>query len=112
MLLYAIYTPEEKNSWNHERIYAFASIERFVTGMRLVNEASERKGTMRPVTREEAFQVSSLATLFGDSGPVKDGPLVNINQNGIRDNWDGKWIEIQLTERIEDEKIPSEASYS
>ncbi|WP_089610066.1 hypothetical protein [Dehalobacterium formicoaceticum] len=64
MLLYAIYTPNEINSWNREEVFAFASVERFIAGMRLVNEMGESKGTLRPVTKEEAKEISSIATLF------------------------------------------------
>lgn len=29
-ILYAIYTLKEQNIWNRERVFAFASIERFI----------------------------------------------------------------------------------
>lgn len=115
MLLYAIYTPEVQNSWNRECVFAFASIERFITGMRLVNEMGERKGTLKPITREEAMEVSSLATLFtiSDKGQdFKRGELINISENGIRDDWDGSYREIHLVEKMEDEKIPGKSVYS
>lgn len=111
MLLYAIYTPVKVNSWNCERVFAFASIERFIAGMRLVNEMGEPKGTLRPVTKEEAMEVSSMATLFtvsDKSDSFTNGQTVLISEDGVRDSWDGKWKKIHLVERIEDEKIPAD----
>lgn len=111
-ILYAIYTPTKQNSWNRERVFAFASIERFIAGMRLVNEMGEHRGTLRAVTREEAMQVSSLATLFTVSDKSTEftkGQLVNIRENGVQDNWDGSWTEIHLVEKIDDERVPVDA---
>lgn len=118
MLLYAIYTPNKVTSWSHERIYAFASIERFVLAMRYINESCGDRGvlaggsgTLRPVTREEAMETSSMATLVVDSLTF-DGPTVLISENGVRDNWDGKWIEVKLSETTTDECVPGQRSYA
>ena len=118
MLLYAIYTPDKTTSWNHEKIYAFASIERFVDCMRYINDKRGDRGflaggsgTLRPITREEAMETSSIATLVADTMTF-EGPSIMISENGVRDNWDGHWREITLVENVYDERIPHDVTYA
>ena len=106
MLLYAIYTPREITQWNKERLFAFASVERFVATL---NCADRDEGTLEPITHDEAMLFSSLAIL----NPEETGKGVTIStaRNAVQDSWDGSWKEIHLVERIEDERIPSNVTY-
>jgi hypothetical protein len=108
MLLYALYTPVEVTPWNREKVYAFASVERYVHCLRQCNQLS-------PITQKEAVQFSSLASLYvGEKGDEKGfaPDFIDIATNAICDRWDGKFIEVQLVENIADERYYQNSTYA
>ena len=116
MLLYAIYAPSARfnDSWNRERVYAFASVERFVEAFREVNNSAT--GSLEMVTKNEARAKSGFAALYSgvnNNGiPKQDGELVSIFYDGLKGHWDSSVIEIHLTHFMKDEKIPKRVYYS
>ena len=114
MLLYAIYTPAEVNSFHRERIFAFASIESFVYAMAEYNYGN---AVLMPI--EHSFLkergVSKATIIQWNAEEHKcvecNNPLW-INDNSMRDTWNGKSYEITLVEHAKDEKVVHDVCYS
>ena len=80
----------------------FCSVERYVRCLRHRKELS-------PITKDEALRNGyTLANLYiGEKASGEQGiadEFVLIREDGIRDNFDGKYVKIELAEKISDEK--------
>lgn len=114
MLLYAIYTPKQIDSWSREKIFAFASIESFVKAMQNYNDDH---GRLEPIEHDLINNggFSSIATLISwnpEKEECDEIGTVFISDNSMRDNWDGSHREIHLVEHAKDERIIRPVTYA
>lgn len=113
MLLYAIYTPAEVNSWHRERYFAFASIESFV---RVMGTYNWRGATLEPVEHdfldERAISMATLIHWNPETKECEEAGTVFVSDNSMRDSWDGSRHEIHLVEHAADEKILKQVNYA
>ena len=103
MLLYALYTPKQVDSFNQERVYAFASVERLVKALK----KRDRNGKLVIVNKDDVKSFT-FASFHGE----KEAPLVLIREDAVQDPWDGKWVKVPLVHNMADEIIPNFVKYS
>ena len=112
MLLYALYTPKKPTSWKREKAYAFCSIERYVHCMRQKEFSRE----LKPITKDELLNQKhfTLANLYigekGDSNGFAPD-FINIREDGMQSTFDGKYIPVELVEKMVDERVPHNVTY-